>query len=375
MGVCCCTAVTSTSERGVDAEIREVEEPCEGKVTAFSSEDVFKDPSTQSTDDDDEEGEELSHDEGSGECDGVRVVFVPSLRSRRLDLQPDAFDPRDWVFNVAEHSRVRGRALPSRIDLRPKDAVPVFNQGSLGSCSAHTLAAAFHFEQRRQGLRAFRQSRLFIRYNERAADGELSEHAGSSLRDGIRALKSYGVCSERLWPYNAAKIAEKPSPKCYDAAKSNKCQQYARVEQNLESLKGCLTAGFPFVFGFQLVGDLLAGDARSPGTMVWPPQGATHGRHAVQACGYDDRRSVFIVRNSWGAEWGDQGYFYMPYECIVHPEHCQDFWAILWVEGEEFPTTRPATGHRERMSLLTPVKTPESQSSAVEVDTAILGGA
>jgi len=354
----------------VDTELPEAEDPGD-KVPALPSEGVVKDPWSQSTDVD--EAEEPDQDEG--ECDGVRVVFVPSLRSLRLDLKPDAFDPRDWVFNVSAHSKVKGAALPSCVDLCPQEPFPVYNQGSLGSCTANTLAAAFHFEQCRQGLKTLRPSRLFIHYNERTAEGKISEHAGSSLRDSIRALKRSGVCSERLWPYSGAKFAEKPSPECYAAAKANTCQQYARVEQTLESLKGCLTAGFPFVFGFQVACDFMLGDMQSSGTMSWPPQGATQGGHAVQACGYDDKRSVFIVRNSWGAGWGDQGYFYMPYEFIVDPELCQDFWAIMWAEGEEFPTTRPATGHRERMSLLTPVKTPKSQTSTVEIDTASLGGA
>ena len=35
------------------------------------------------------------------------------------------------------------------------------------------------------------------------------------------------------------------------------------------------------------------------------------------AVGYDDDRGVFIIRNSWGSNWGDNGYFYMPYEFII----------------------------------------------------------
>ena len=37
------------------------------------------------------------------------------------------------------------------------------------------------------------------------------------------------------------------------------------------------------------------------------------GGHAVCAVGYDDAKQCLIVRNSWGADWGDHGYFYMPY--------------------------------------------------------------
>ncbi len=37
------------------------------------------------------------------------------------------------------------------------------------------------------------------------------------------------------------------------------------------------------------------------------------GRHAVVAVGYDDAKERIIVLNSWGRDWGDKGYFYMPY--------------------------------------------------------------
>jgi C1A family cysteine protease len=37
------------------------------------------------------------------------------------------------------------------------------------------------------------------------------------------------------------------------------------------------------------------------------------GGHGVLICGYDDDRSVWIVRNQWGEQWGDHGYCYMPY--------------------------------------------------------------
>ena len=36
--------------------------------------------------------------------------------------------------------------------------------------------------------------------------------------------------------------------------------------------------------------------------------------------GYSDAKQVFIVRNSWGTHWGDNGYCYMPYDYAGNPE-------------------------------------------------------
>jgi len=52
------------------------------------------------------------------------------------------------------------------------------------------------------------------------------------------------------------------------------------------------------------------------------------GGHAVLAVGYDDPSSRFIVRNSWGAAWGDAGYFYLPYAYLTDPNLADDLWTI-----------------------------------------------
>jgi C1A family cysteine protease len=49
------------------------------------------------------------------------------------------------------------------------------------------------------------------------------------------------------------------------------------------------------------------------------------GGHAVIICGYDDNTMELILRNSWGTYWGDNGYFYLPYEYL---KYCGDLWII-----------------------------------------------
>lgn len=54
-------------------------------------------------------------------------------------------------------------------------------------------------------------------------------------------------------------------------------------------------------------------------------------RHSLLAVGYIEEEKLFIVRNSWGAKWGEDGYFYMPYQYL---ENCYDFWTIRVVNPE-----------------------------------------
>jgi len=52
------------------------------------------------------------------------------------------------------------------------------------------------------------------------------------------------------------------------------------------------------------------------------------GGHAVLAVGYDDASQTFLVRNSWGADWGQNGYFTMPYAYLTTRGLSSDFWTI-----------------------------------------------
>ena len=52
------------------------------------------------------------------------------------------------------------------------------------------------------------------------------------------------------------------------------------------------------------------------------------GGHAVTCVGYDDAKSVWIMKNSWGSNWGDKGYFYLPYLYLVDSSLSSDLWTI-----------------------------------------------
>jgi len=239
--------------------------------------------------------------------------------------------------------RERLLRLPSKVDLRPQEHFHIYDQGHLGSCTANAIGAAYHFDQIRQGVKDFIPSRLFIYYNERAMEGSVGQDAGAYIRDGIKSLNKLGVCDEKAWPYNESRFTHKPSKQCYEAALCNTAKEYARVPQTLEAMKGCLNEGFPFAFGFVVMSSFQLPDVAATGRMHMPgPYDFVMGGHAVQACGYDDGKEVFIVRNSWGLGWGDNGYFYMPYAYITNPGLAEDFWMIRFIEGPELPTRRLA---------------------------------
>jgi C1A family cysteine protease len=105
-----------------------------------------------------------------------------------------------------------------------------------------------------------------------------------------------------------------------------------RLIQTTNQLRGCLAAGYPFVFGFTVYESFLSDQVRTSGQVLMPGGGeAPVGGHAVLAVGYNDGAQVFIVRNSWGSGWGQQGYCRMPYAYLIDPTLASDFWTIRTV--------------------------------------------
>ena len=222
--------------------------------------------------------------------------------------------------------------LPTKVDLR--DQCPdVYDQGQLGSCTANAIGGALEFDQMKQGESPFTPSRLFIYYNERTIEGTVSSDSGAQIRDGVKSVNQNGAPPETDWPYDISKFADKPSKQAYDDGAKHKSILYQRVTQTLPQLKGCLAAGFPFVFGFVVYESFESQEVASSGEGQMPKAGEKQlGGHAVLAVGYDEDQQRFIIRNSWGPNWGLKGYFTLPYPYLLQDTLSSDFWTIRSVQ-------------------------------------------
>ncbi len=242
----------------------------------------------------------------------------------RYLLQREKPDHRD-LRHVAKPST----PPPPSLDLRP-DPWPVWDQGTLESCTAHALCAALQFVVRKEKRDpGFDPSRLFLYYNERAREGTVDKNAPVLMRDGIKAVAKNGVCPEGLWPYDELRYAERPDPPCYLKAKAHRAIRYAAVGQKRQQMQACLAEGFPFTIGIALYSSYEGMETRRTGIIPVPDQKSEVdlGGHALLVVGYDAQLG-YLVRNSFGASWGREGYGWLPFEFAEDPELADSLWTL-----------------------------------------------
>lgn len=243
---------------------------------------------------------------------------------------PDLPDHRDLPYRTMRLGLEAPLTLPRKVDLRNID-FPIYDQGRLGSCTANAIGAALEYDRIKQKLPDFRPSRLFIYYLERAMEGTAESDSGAYIRDGIKVVAKNGFPHEDAWPYDISRFAEQPPQSAFDDATKYLAVSYFRLDNtNIDELKICLAAGFPFVFGFTVYTSFFSANTNG-GIVPMPGNETVEGGHAVLAVGYDDDTERFTIRNSWSASRGDRGYYYMPYRYLNSSELSDDFWTIRTV--------------------------------------------
>jgi hypothetical protein len=233
-----------------------------------------------------------------------------------------------------KYSASRDRQLPPKVDLRSY-MTPVENQGNSNSCTANAMAGAYEYLTNRILGQSADVSRLFIYYNARELDGDCSQDQGTYLKSCVKVLRKHGACSENTWSFNLDQILEQPPKKAYKEAANFRVEDAARVEIDLYTMQSCLAEGYPFAFGLQLFSSFQ--QAGSTGLVPMPdPDNEKHdGGHAMLCVGYSDVDQVFIVRNSWGADWGEEGYCYISYDYMTKPDLIHDCWTIRQVSDRD----------------------------------------
>lgn len=225
-------------------------------------------------------------------------------------------------FSLSDHAGIKGATINPKSDL--SNRVPsIWDQQTIGSCSAHASLRGFCAALAAQGLTFFMPSRLAQYYFTRLFEGTEDQDSGCSIADAISTLKRCGVAKEADWAYDVDKFTIAPPQNVVDEAlRDVSAEDYSVDNTDPDQVRAALSAGWPVVFGCSVYPEIESLNAANP-ILPMPRKGflglfgeKSIGGHALTLTGHDDERKLYQVDNSWGLQWGLNGRFYMPYEYI-----------------------------------------------------------
>jgi hypothetical protein len=238
----------------------------------------------------------------------------------KLNVKKSPKDERDLRYKTF----MPPITLPEEVDYRDifNRYFPVFDQGNQGSCASCAGTAMRQIQEYNDIGFIKKLSEQFV-YNNRE---DLSEE-GMYMRDLMDILLKMGVCINDLCPYGNL---NKPSAKAYQDALKHVIEGYASVGSVLE-LKTALYQKGPCV---------IAVPVYNYGTRMWKQQSGDEflGGHSMACVGYN--KDGFIIRNSWGEEWGDNGYCIMPYTDF---SSIWEVWSTVDAKSIKTTTIAPVT--------------------------------
>ncbi|MBI3209651.1 MAG: C1 family peptidase [Candidatus Solibacter usitatus] len=221
------------------------------------------------------------------------------------------------------------------IDLRPA-CTPVGDQADTSRCSAFAWTHAVELTRNLDGKPCPRLSPSYAMLEFQRMQGDAKDytyaHEGGSGTvggpDPGEVLQQSGTCRQELWPDDAE------TPKAGERTLAADAEQF-RLEAKphpiaLDDVKTVLSAGSPVHVGMN-TGPGFAAVGRDGVISAAEPPSGQHGRHAMLIVGYQG--NYYTVKNSWGSQWGDQGYCYIPKNVLAAAE--PDLVAVLRPKQEK----------------------------------------
>lgn len=219
-----------------------------------------------------------------------------NLNKELLNEIPSPLDPRD--VSIEEIIKEKGDTieLPKILDYR-KDLPGAWNQLVDGPCSAYSAAAIKQYHEFKNYKLKRELSKRFIYLLRKNYPAK-----GMFARDTMDILLNYGIPLEKTFKYRFKKKEDIPQD-VYSEAYNHKILAYARIH-TLEGLKIALYENGPCYIAFPVY---------SNNPDFWNSQnGSLIGGHACVVVGYDEYG--FIIRNSWGFNWADNGHSIYSYK-------------------------------------------------------------
>ena len=214
---------------------------------------------------------------------------------KRLGAIPSPWDERDVPY--ASIPTIKGKDLPEQFSLR-SEQTSVKHQGTIGACTAFSACA---IDEILQKVKDLSEGHVYCRRENKPSHGMYP-------RDACKILQKKGVCLESCWPYiSDVKRLCRYSP-CNTVniqSQRYRTDSYHRVFNSLKatlfSIKLPILIVVPVYENWENIG----ADGKVP-----MPGGNMINYHALVLVGWS--KKYLEVKNSWGTDFGDNGYLHIP---------------------------------------------------------------
>jgi hypothetical protein len=215
--------------------------------------------------------------------------------------------------------------LPSSVNLTA-NFPPIGDQGQYGTCVA--WATGYNHRSyilaKSEGRTSFSSSQMFspkylfwaVPSGDKGADCN-----GTGFEPAYDVMLSKGIASLQTVPYTDLGDCSGSTSSWDAAAASWKIQSYREVSVEINELKQYLAQGRALSIGAKLGDNFMAWNSSAVLSSDTYGYSGQHAYHAMTLAGYDDSKGAFLVVNSWGTSWGNNGYIWVDYD-FFEQEFC-----------------------------------------------------
>lgn len=249
-------------------------------------------------------------------------MTVNNKIERIFNILKSSETEKDWTIQTASSSGVLAKAgqLPDSIDLRA-DWWCVGDQGKTGSCVGWALADSvmrYHFVKARRLRKKDLLSVRFIWMASKETDefvewpSSFIESSGTSLKAALRVARKYGCVRNDDLAFKDRELYGSEESTFYSLAAEFRIRSYFNLAKgdSILNWKTWLFQRGPILTRLDV--DSTFHKATKTKGHLERYKSYRYGGHAVAIVGYTPDH--FIIRNSWGTDWGDNGFAYATYD-------------------------------------------------------------
>lgn len=242
---------------------------------------------------------------------------------RIMNVHCDSPDHRDYKYSL---DNLEFKDIEKTIDFRNNyDNCKCFDIKNKGCSVSACISTIIYNDLLKNGEEQIIPSINFIFYNsllvEYGSNNLNLNFVKTSIRNTLKCLNNYGICTETLYPFDSV---NSPSKVCYNYGNYFNFK-YFSISNDLEIIKKILSNKKSVLCNISFFTSFFKDKMTTQGLLDYPDEyDSILGMMTCVIVGYTEE--LIIMKSCFGDKWGDKGYFYISNKYLLNL--CSDFWIV-----------------------------------------------